>query len=80
MPLKRMAKPLPDRAPTVDPAKEASAELAVRAPMPNRSRPVPFTPVNIPDPFERWEAARFGKALPEEPMPVTRLLTPPRKR
>src|SRR5437660_12555718 len=79
MPLKRLAKPLPDRGPFVDPTRDASTAAVLKTPMPGRKRPVPFVPVDLPDPFERRQTVQFPKPLVEDSMPITRYMRVPKR-
>ena len=60
-----LARPTADRASLGEPAFEASVDAAMKRFAPTRDRPVPFTPYNLPDPFENF---RYGQLRnpPEE--------------
>jgi len=79
MPLRRLAKPLPDRGPFVDPTRDASTAAVLKTPMPGRKRPVPFAPIDLPDPFERRQTVQLPTLLVEDPVPATRFLRVPKR-
>lgn len=65
LPIPILARPAPDRAALGEPGFEASLDAALKRWTPTRDRPVPFTPMNLPDPFEH---RRYGqlREVPEE--------------
>ena len=75
----RLGKPLPDRAPIADPAKDISTAAVLKAPMPPRKGPFPYLAENLPDPFERWETVKLRRALKEEATPPIRFLPLPKR-
>jgi hypothetical protein len=77
-PLPLLAQPRPDRAPLDDPTHAASAAAAVAAPPPARTDPVPFAPLNLPNPFERREAVKLPDVPAEDAAPSTSGVRPPR--
>jgi hypothetical protein len=79
MPLRRLAKPLPDRGPFVDPTREIAMAVLLKAPMPARKRPIPFAPIDLPDPYDRRETVQFSKILAEDSTPVTRFMRVPKR-
>ncbi len=79
MPLRRLAKPLSDRGPFVDPTLDLSTEAVLRAPLPGRKRPIPFVAINLPDPYERRQSVKLLMTLEENPTPVTRFTRPPKR-
>lgn len=58
-----------DRASLADPTQEWSARLIVTPQDPRRLAPVPFTPTNLPDPFENAATIRLTTPWPESPEP-----------
>jgi hypothetical protein len=52
IPLPILAHPTADRAPLDDPTLEASAEAALAAPLPQRTKAVPYFRVTLPDPYD----------------------------
>lgn len=52
LPIPILAQPVKDRASLAEPEFEASLDAALQAFTPVRDQPVPFTPLNLPDPFE----------------------------
>jgi hypothetical protein len=52
IPLPILAHPMADRAPLDDPTLEASADAALAAPMPQRTKVVPYFRVTLPDPYD----------------------------
>jgi hypothetical protein len=68
-----------DRAPLEDPTAEVSTNAALSAILPQRTRPVPFQRLTIPDPFENRRPVQMDSALPERnDPPVTLPQTPKR--
>jgi len=68
-----------DRASLEDPTAEVSANAALSAILPQRTRPVPFQRLTIPDPFENRRPVQVDSALPERnDPPVTLPQTPKR--
>ena len=67
------AKPLADRAPLDDPTAEFSAQWVVAHQPAMRSTPVPFTRINLPDPFEHRSAAKPLDVEPPVVAPVPAL-------
>jgi hypothetical protein len=65
LPIPTLAQPTKDRASLGDPSFDISLQAAMKPFSPQRTRPVPFTPYNLPDPFEH---ARYGQLRnpPEE--------------
>ena len=58
-PLPILAQPTADRAPLDDPTVEASASAATAATMPQRTNPVPYFRVTLPDPFANRQPLRL---------------------
>src|SRR5947209_3488002 len=52
-----------------EPAFEASVDAALKAFKPVRDRPVPFTPLNLPDPFENLRYGQLRNPPDENAMP-----------
>ena len=69
IPVPILAKPLRDRASLADPTLEASLAAALATSAPRRAGPLPFAPINLPDPFEHSRAIRLRRSLDEAPMP-----------
>jgi hypothetical protein len=59
IPLPILAHPTADRAPLDDPTFEASTEAALAAPMPQRTKAVPYIRVRLPDPFDNRRPISF---------------------
>jgi hypothetical protein len=78
-PIPFLAQPAKDRASLAEPAFDASVDAAMKRLTPTREKPVPFTPLNLPDPFEHL---RYGQLRhpPEEcaTPPVIPLVKPTR--
>jgi hypothetical protein len=79
MQLRRLAKPLPDRGPFVDPARDTAAVLVLKAPMPSRKRPVPYATTDLPNPYERREMFQFRTMVAEDATPATRYMGMPKR-
>jgi hypothetical protein len=79
LPLPILAKPVVERASLADPALEASLDAALKPLAPKRTRPVPFTPLNLPDPFEYVQAGQLRNPPDENPMPPDIPLRTPAK-
>jgi hypothetical protein len=79
LPLPILAQPVKDRASLADPTFEASISEALRPLTPSRERPLPFTPMNLPDPFEHIPTGQLRNP-PEESTtpPIIPLRTPAR--
>jgi hypothetical protein len=69
LPIPILAQPAKDRAPVSDPALEASLDATLKAITPTRVRPVPFVPLNLPDPFENVRYGQLRNPPEENPMP-----------
>jgi hypothetical protein len=66
-----------DRAPVEDATAEASASAALASTPPQRTRPVPFQRMTIPDPFGDRRPERVGPDLPERTnLPIVLPKTP----
>jgi hypothetical protein len=65
LPIPMLAQPTKDRASLAEPAFDVSLEATLKKITPTRDKPVPFTPLNLPDPFEYL---RYGQLRnpPEE--------------
>jgi len=59
IPLPILAHPTADRAPLDDPTQEASAEAALAAPIPQRTKAVPYFRVTLPDPYDNRQPLDF---------------------
>jgi hypothetical protein len=79
LPIPILARPQKDRASLGDPAVEASLDAAMKRFTPRRDQPVPFTPLNLPDPFEHVRTGQLRNPPEENPMPPTIPLTKPTK-
>ena len=71
LPIPILAQPQVDRVPLGDPAFEESLGAALRQLSPARDRPVPFTPLNLPDPFENVRTGQLRNPPEESPSPPT---------
>lgn len=69
LPIPILAKPVKDRASLGDPAMQASLDAAMKPISARRDRPVPFSPLNLPDPFENARQAELRNPPEENPMP-----------
>lgn len=69
LPLPTLGQPTPDRASLGDPALAESVAAALRPLTPARTRPVPFEPLNLPDPFEHVRAGRLADPPAEDDQP-----------
>jgi hypothetical protein len=69
IPLPILAQPHRDRASLADPTLEASVAAALAPVTVARTAPVPFTPLNLPDPFENSQAIRLRYTPDELPTP-----------
>jgi hypothetical protein len=77
-PLGLLGLPVFDRVPLDDPTMDSSVQAALAGPPAPRTDPVPFAPVNLPDPFANAQAVKVHVPLPELPIPVTGpIRTPP---
>jgi hypothetical protein len=77
LPLPILARPKVDRASLDDTTLEASLAAALRPYTPRRTQPVPFAPVNLPDPFENTRTGGLRNPLQEsEQPPVVPIRTP----
>jgi hypothetical protein len=65
LPIPILAQPVKDRASLSEPAFDVSLEATLKKITPTRDKPVPFVPLNLPDPFEH---VRYGQLRhpPEE--------------
>ena len=79
LPIPILAQPLKDRASLGDPALEASLAAALKPFTPARTRPVPFVPLNLPDPFEHIRHGQLRNPLEESATPPVIPLTKPTK-
>lgn len=79
LPIPILAQPHQDRASLGDPALEASLDAALKRIMPRRDRPVPFMPLNLPDPFEHVRTGQLRNPPAENPMPPAIPLRKPTK-
>ena len=69
LPIPILAQPTKDRASLAEPAFEASVAAALKPFTPVRDRPVPFVPLNLPDPFENIRYGQLRNAPEENPIP-----------
>lgn len=79
LPLPILAQPNRDRAALGDPSLDHSIATALSAPMPVRTQPVPFAPMNLPNPFEHHGPARLRTTPPEDTTPPLVTPRPPGK-
>ena len=78
LPIPILATPVKDRASLGDPAFDASLAAALKRLKPSRDRPVPFEPLNLPDPFEHVRTGQLRNPPAEDPMPPAIPLVKPR--
>jgi hypothetical protein len=74
-----LAKPQPDRASLGDQTLEASVAAALKPLSPARTQPVPFTPLNLPDPFENIQVGRLRNPPEESSQPPVIPVQTPRR-
>ena len=79
LPIPILAQPTKDRASLAEPAFEASLDAALQKVAPARARPVPFTPLNLPDPFEYVRTGQLRNPPGESATPPVIPLTRPTK-
>lgn len=70
VPLVILGLALPDRVSLDDPTLEASVTAALAVAPPARTEPIPFTPMNLPDPFANAQAVKLRTLPPELPEPT----------
>jgi hypothetical protein len=78
LPLPHLAKPKADRATLDDTTLEASQAAALRPFSPRRMQPVPFAPINLPDPFENLRDGGLRNMPEESPQPPATPIRTPR--
>jgi hypothetical protein len=78
LPLPLLARPKPDRASLEDTTLEASQAAALRPFVPRRTTPVPFAPLNLPDPFENQRHGGLRRMLDENDQPPATPVRTPR--
>lgn len=78
LPLPILARPEREPGSLSDPSYDTSLALALTRVEAARLAPVPFTPVNLPDPFEHGHAVRLRYVVDEEPQPVVVIPRPPK--
>jgi hypothetical protein len=71
-PLPTLAQPRRERASLADPTVAASIRAALAEQVPMRRNAEPFTPLNLPRPFELRDAVRLRQAPAEDSTPQTR--------
>lgn len=69
LPLPILAQPAKERAAASDPTLEASTAAALRPLAAQRTTPLPFVPLNLPDPFEYARGGRLRFPPSEDVMP-----------
>ncbi len=67
-----------DRVPIQDPTTEESTKAALAAPPPVRANALPFSPRNLPDPFENRDTVELRALPPEDSQPAGGPVQPPR--
>ena len=67
IPLPILAHPTADRAPLDDPTLEASAEAALAAPLPQRTKAIPYFRLTPPDPYENRRPLNTSSPTDDEP-------------
>ena len=75
-PLPILAQPTADRASLDDPTVDASTVAALAAAMPQRTKPVPYVRVTLPDPFDNRRPLTLT-APAEDDRPRTGTVHPP---
>ncbi len=78
LPLPTLARPQGDRAPLQDTTMAASLAAAMHRINPRRVQPVPFVPLNLPDPFENVHAGELRDPPPESNQPPAAPVRTPR--
>jgi hypothetical protein len=73
-----LAQPRIERGSLDYPTAEFSTAMALTAPLPERTRPVPFVRLVLPDPFEHQQTARWKTPAPEEHVPAAAARLPGR--
>lgn len=79
VPFPYLALQIRDRTSIADPSLEASVAAALSPQVPVRMAPVPFSPLNLPDPFELTTQVRPRIAVDEATQPPAIHLFPPAK-
>jgi hypothetical protein len=69
LPIPILAQPAKDRASLGDPTLQASLDATLKNISPKRERPVPFTALNLPDPFENMRYVQLRNPPEENPTP-----------
>jgi hypothetical protein len=69
-PLPTLARPSTERASLADPTAASSLQATLLLPIPVRATPEPFTPVNLPRPFEHRETVRLRQPPAEDATPM----------
>lgn len=69
LPIPILGQPVKDRASLADPTLEASVDAALKPLAPARAQPLPFTPLNLPDPFENVSAGQLRNPPDESDVP-----------
>ncbi len=68
--LPTLARPQADRASLADPTSESSRTAVLSPLSPTRTQPVPFTAINLPDPFENQRVGQLGNPPAESAAPL----------
>lgn len=79
LPIPILAQPVKDRASLADPAMQASLKAAMKPITAKRDRPVPFSALNLPDPFENARYGQLRNPPEEDPMPPVIPLIKPKQ-
>ena len=69
LPIPILAKPTKDRASLAEPAFDVSLDATLKKITPTRDKPVPFAPLNLPDPFEYRRYGELRNPLEESATP-----------
>lgn len=77
LPVPLLAIQVRDRTSTTDPSLDASVAAALSPQTPIRTQPTPFSPLNLPDPFELQEQVKPRVVVDESPQPPAILPLPP---
>ncbi len=68
-PLPMLGRPVSDRASLEDPTTDAAAAAATAATVPQRTNPVPFQRLSVPDPFENRGPVQLKETPAEDATP-----------
>lgn len=80
LPVPALAQQVRDRTAITDPSLEASVAASLAPQTPMRTQPVPFAPINLPDPFELQTQIRPRLPVDEKTQPPAIFPLPPTSR